>query len=92
MYILKVASEISTLRECLLAQGASEGPLACMLPKMISQVATLLKDTLATSVLTLEVKLYSLRHFMLHLDCFMPLFRNSLESLGLNFGHSDVHI
>ncbi len=46
MDIFEVTPKIATLSEGLLAHGAGEGALACVLAEVISQIATLLKNTL----------------------------------------------
>ena len=83
MHVLQVSAQVSTLRESLLAERAPEGPHACVLAKVVSQVAALFEDTSALRVLALEVELHSLGLWVLHSDGLVPLFRNAFESLVL---------
>ena len=86
MHILEVASQVATLSEGLLAERTFEGPLACMLSEVVSQIAALLEHTSTARVLTFEIELDSLCLRILHSYSLVPLLRNSIESLRLRFG------
>ena len=81
VYIFHMAPKISTLCESLIAQRASVGSLACVLPKVVTQVAALLKDTFAACVLALKIEFDALSDFVLYLNCLVPIIRHSLECL-----------
>ena len=90
MDVFEVTPKIATLSEGLLAHGAGEGALACVLAEVISQIATLLEHTLTVWVLAFKIKLYALAHQMLHLDRLMPLPRNPRERFRLDLRHLRV--
>ena len=56
-----------------------------MFSEVVSQVATLLEDTVAALVLALEEQFNALRLLVLNLDSFMPLVGDSDETLGITF-------
>jgi hypothetical protein len=87
MYVLQVSAQVSALGECLLTEGTFEGPLASMLPEVVSQVATLFEDTPASRVLAFEVQFHSLSFRILNANGLVPLFRNSIKGFwpGLAF-------
>ena len=88
--VLEVTAKVSTLGERLLTQDAGEGPLAGVLPKMVPEIAALLKDTLAASVAASEVEFDALADKVLHLNGLMPLRGDTLEGLRLNTGDHRV--
>ena len=79
-----MATEVSTLSERFVAFWAFKWPLARMLPEMIPQVATFLEDTIATLVLAFEEQLDALRQFVLNLDRFVPVIRNTGKSFDVS--------
>ena len=80
-----MTAKVSTLSKRFAAFRAREWSLACVLPEMISQIATFLEDTIATLVFALEEQLYTLRQFVLNLDRFMPVIRNTDKSFAVSF-------
>lgn len=83
MYILQVPSKISTLGESFLTEGALERPEACVLSKVVPQVAGLLKDTSTLRVLAFKIELDPLCVRILNSDGLVPLFWDALESFML---------
>ena len=81
--ILEMSSQVSTLCESFVAEGAREWSLTGVLSEVIPQVATLFENTVAPRILALEEKLHSLRVRVLHLDSLVPLLGNARESVGL---------
>ena len=84
--VLEVSAKISTLSEGLSTEVAGERSLACVLPEMVSQIATLLEGTVAVWVLALKEQLDSLRDGVLDFDGLVPLLWDANESLGLWVG------
>ena len=82
--ILEVAPQVAALSESLVAHGAGEGPLTGVLAEVVPQVAALLENTLAASMLALEVELDALSCQVFHLDSLVPVARNALEGFGLD--------
>ena len=85
--IFEVTPKIATLREGLLAHGASKGPLSCVLAEVISQIAALLEHTFTALVPAFKVKLNALAHQMLYLDCLVPISGNPRECFRFNLRH-----
>ena len=54
VHVLHMSAQVAALGEGLIALGALERPHSGVLPEVVSQVATLLEDTVTTLVLTLE--------------------------------------
>ena len=79
--VLHVPPEIAALGECLLAPWALEGPLASVLPEVVTEVAALLENAAAPFELAFEVQFESLSLLVLHLDGLMPVVWNARESL-----------
>lgn len=81
--ILEMSSQVSTLCESFVAEGAGEWSLSSVLSEVIPQVATLLENTVAPWILALKEKLHSLSVRVLHLDRLVPLLRDSRKGVGL---------
>jgi hypothetical protein len=79
--IFKMSTEISTLCESFLAEGAFEGSQSRMLSEVISQVAALLEDAATVRIPTLEVKFDSLSLRVFYPYSLVPLLRDALECL-----------
>ena len=75
-----MAAQISTLCESFRAPGAFEWSLASMLSEVIPEVAALLEDTVTALVLAFEEQLDTLGQFILHLNSFVPVVRNTGKS------------
>lgn len=79
--IFKMAAEVAALCKVLVAEAALEGSLLRVLAEVVPQVSTLLEDSLAAWVPAPEFK-FALGAFAgLKPDNFMPLRRDSFESL-----------
>jgi len=81
MNVLQVSAQVSTLCKGLLAIGALEGSLSCVLSEMVPQVAAFLEDASTVWVFAFEIELYSLGLGVLYADSLVPLLGNSFESL-----------
>ena len=79
-----MATKIATLGERLVAFWAFKWSCTRMLPEMVSKIATLFEDTVASLELTFEEQFDALRLFILHLDSLMPLIGNSDEAFGVS--------
>lgn len=90
VHVLQVAAQVAALGEGFEAHGTGKGPLAGMLAEVVPQVAALLENALAASMLALEVQFDALRFQMLDLHSLMPLSGNTGEDLGLNVGDDGV--
>ena len=88
VHIFEVTPKIATLGERFLAQCTRKWSLPCVLSEVISQIAALLEHTFTPWVSAFEIKFDALCVQVLHLNGFMPLFRDSWESLGFNARHA----
>ena len=61
---------------------ADERSATVMLSKVVSQIARLFENTVASRVHAFKVQFDSLCIRIPHLDCLMPFFWNTLEGLG----------
>ena len=77
-----MATQVATLSEVLLADLALVGSLHSVLPKVVSQIATLPEDGFTALVLTPKVQFGSFRLTIVNLNRFVPLPRNPFELLG----------
>ena len=82
MHVLEVPTQVTALREVLLADFALVGPLHRVLPEVTAQVAALTKYGFAAFVLAPEVQFCSLSFAIVDLDGFVPLLRDAFELLG----------
>ena len=81
MNIFKMTSQISALSKGFLAERALKRAQTCVFPKVISEIAALLKSTTTIRVLAFEVELDSLGVRVLNSDSLMPLLWYTLKSL-----------
>lgn len=76
MHVLHMATEVPALRESLATLRATEWSQAGVLSEVVSQVAALFEDAVASLELANEVHFNSLSLLVLHLDCFVPFVRD----------------
>ena len=81
VYVLEVATQVSALREVLLADIALVGPRGRVLAEVVPQVAALAEDGLAAFELAAEEQLGTLRLLAVDLDRLVPLVRDPTEPL-----------
>ncbi len=74
-----MATEITTLRERLVADLAAVRPCGRMLPEVITQVAALAKGGRAAVILAAEEELHTVRVLITNLDNLVPLGRDSVK-------------
>ena len=77
----EMSPQVAALREVLLADLALEWPQPSVLPKMISQVARFLENTVAARMVTLEKQVIPFSVRVLYPDDRMPIAWCILESL-----------
>ena len=82
VHILQMSAKVSTLSECFMAIATSEGSLAGVLSEVVSQIATLLENTVTAWILTAEEQLDALSLLIPLLDCLMPLSWDTSKSSG----------
>lgn len=83
VHVFEVATEITALRERLVALLANEWPLASVLSEVVPEVAGLLKHRVAAGVHALEIELDALGLRVPDLDGLVPVGRHSFECLGV---------
>lgn len=84
MDVLEMAAQVSTLSECLVTLRAREGSLPSVLPKVVTQVTTLLKCAPAARMLAFKIEFDALSQGVLHSDRLVPLLGDALEGLRLH--------
>ena len=84
MHVLEVPAKVPALGEGLLAHRTVERSLTCVLTEMISQVAALLENTVASAMLAFEIELDTLSDVVFYMDGLMPLLWDALEWSGLD--------